>query len=162
MTLGTNAGKRLKQATRDLMSYLQNTGAGLGHPGEEPVVYAVTKNYPTRVVLYAAAFQGGWTIRFMKSLGEALAAAEHEKPRAVFYDHAIRDSEWDRYCASFSQAGVPFVLLAHKDDDETFLVLLAAGGYHAWGNPLTSENVVNAMSFAGEISKLAAAPALRA
>jgi hypothetical protein len=120
---------------------------------ELPVVFAVTKCHPTRAILYSAAFQGGWSVRFLNTLEEALSAAGSHKPLAVFYHHHSGDASWDGYCSSFSQAGIPFVLLAHKGDHETFMVVLGAGGYHACGNPLTSADIVKAVVFGGQMAR---------
>ena len=141
------------------MRYTQRNSLATPHSCEEdPVVFAVTNRYPIRLVLYAAAFQGGWKVQFMKSLSEVKAATPVERPKAVFYDHAAGDPAWDRYCSSLSREGIPFILLAHKSVDETFLIALAAGGYHAWGDPLTSEEIVKAVNFAGEVAGLAHVP----
>jgi hypothetical protein len=140
------------QPVRTLVNYFR------ANPDREAEVFAVTNCYPTRIVLYAAAFQGGWKVRFMKSLQEALEATHLKKPKAIFYDHDAGDPAWDRYSSSFSREGVPFVLLAHKNDDETFMVVLATGGYQVWGDPLTSEHMVKAVDFAGEVSNLAKIP----
>jgi hypothetical protein len=154
MNFATKARKRIQQALRALISYSRKNS------GKEPVVFAVTKCYPTRIALYAAAFQGGWKVHFMKSLQGAVTAAGSQRPKAVFYDHAIDDPAWDQYCSSLSRDGIPFVLLAHRNPDETFLVVLAAGGYQAWGDPLTSEEIVKAVDFAGEVAGLARVPVM--
>jgi hypothetical protein len=159
MNLGMKTHKWIQQVFRALMRYIQqNSRPDSGASDREPVVFAVTNRYPTRLVLYAAAFQGGWKVHFMKSLRQVVAATRTEKPKAVFYDHAAGDPAWDYYCATLSREGVPFVLLANKNIDETFLVVLAAGGYQAWGDPLTSEEIVQAVEFAGEVATLARVP----
>lgn len=131
-------------------------------PEEQPAVLAVTNRYPTRLVLYAAAFQGGWKVHFMPSLGDAVAAVPTLAPKAVFYDYAVGDPAWDTYCSMLSQQGIPFVFLANRNpqenNDKTFLIVLASGGYQAWGDPLTSEEVVKAVDFAGEVAALAHVP----
>jgi hypothetical protein len=152
MNLGSKARTWVQQAVRALLSCTRQNS------GKDPVVFAVTKCYPTRLVLYAAAFQGGWKVHFMKSLQEAVTATRSQRPKAVFYDHAVGDPAWDQYCSSLSHAGVPFILLAHKNLDETFLVVLAAGGYQASGDPLTSEEIVKAVDFSSEVARLAHAP----
>lgn len=118
----------------------------------EPVVFAVCNCYPTRILLYAAAFQGGWKVEFMDSLAQVLNAVRNRRPKAVTYDHAMGTRNWDRYCSALAADRVPFILLGHKSCDETFLVLLASGGYHAFGNPLTSEEIVKAVEFAEEVA----------
>ena len=165
MNLGTAARKRVQEVVRAFIKHVaftkrvqENSQAGSHISDQETEVFAVTNCYPTRIVLYAAAFQGGWKVHFMKSLREALDATHSRRPKAVFYDHHAGDPAWDEYCSSFSREGVPFVLLAHKNDDETFLVVLAAGGYQAWGDPLTSEDIVKAVEFAGEVAELARVP----
>jgi hypothetical protein len=50
------------------------------------------------------------------------------------------------------------VSLAHKSDDETFFVVLAAGGYQARGEPLTSEEIVKVVDFAEEVAGMARVP----
>jgi hypothetical protein len=161
MNLGTMARERINQAARALMNYLRlNSRAGSGGSGQEPEVFAVTNCYPTRILLYAAAFQGGWKVHFMKSLRDALEATHSRRPKAVFYDHKAGDPAWDQYCSSFSCEGIPFVLLANKSDDATFLVVLATGGYQAWGDSLTSEEIVKAVDFAGEVAGLARVPVI--
>jgi hypothetical protein len=121
-------------------------------PEGESLVFAVTNCYPTRIALYAAAFQGNWKIVFMKSLREVQEAVRARKPRAIFFEHSPENTDWDRHCSAFATQDIPFILLAHRNCDETFLVLLAHGGYHAWGNPLTSENIVNAVDLAEEVA----------
>jgi len=161
MNLGTTARERIKEATRALMKHFQQSPcAGSHNPNGEQEVFAITNCYPTRIVLHAAAFQGGWKVHFMKSLHDALEAAPSRRPKAVFYDHHAGDPAWVQYCSSFSREGVPFVLLAYKSSDETFLVVLAAGGYQAWGDPLTSEEVVKAVAFAGEVAELSRVPVM--
>jgi hypothetical protein len=162
MNLATVARKQVEQAGRALVNWFQRKcHGGPRDLSEGPEVFAVTNCYPTRIVLYAAAFQGGWKLHFMKSLREALEATHSRRPKAVFYDHHVGDPVWDQYCTSFSHMGVPFVLLAHKTDDETFLVVLAAGGYQAWGDPLTSEEVVKAVDFASDMAGLAPVPVMQ-
>ena len=160
MNNGMAVCKRIKEASRALLKHFQQR-TGSGSTGGETELFAVTNCYPTRIVLYAAAFQGGWKVQFMKSLHEAMQETYSRKPKAVFYDHNVGDPAWHQYCSSFSREGVPFVLLAHKSDDETFLIVLAAGGYQAWGDPLTSEEIVKAVVFAGEVADLARVPAVQ-
>lgn len=162
MTVGTNVCKRMEQAAQGLIKYVrQNSGLtrGIGQP---PVVFAVSRCYPTRIILYAAAFQGGWKVQFVSSLREALSEAHFHRPKAIFYDHDAGDQEWDEYCSCFSRERVPFVLLAHKEKDHTFLVVLAAGGYQAWGDPLRSEDVVEAINFAEEVAALPSTAVMQA
>ncbi len=123
--------------------------------GADPVVFAVSHCHPTRIALHAAAFQGGWKVLFMPGLREVLEAAQTQKPRAVFYDHSGSGTEWGDSCSTLAAQGIPFILLGHRTSDETFLVLLARGGYNAWGDPLTSEDIVKAVSLAEEISSRA-------
>jgi hypothetical protein len=118
---------------------------------DEPEVIAITNCYPTRLILYTAAFQGGWKVQFLPSLRAALEGLGSRHPRAVLYDNTCGDSAWQGYCSAFSQCGIPFVLVDHKSNDETFLVALSAGAYPAWGAPLTSEGVVKAVEIAEEI-----------
>jgi hypothetical protein len=125
-----------------------------GDPGEESLVIAVTNCYPTRILLYATAFQADWRMLFAKSLGEALDAARLRRPKAVLYDRATEDPAWREFCSVCSARGVPFVLLGRKEQDDSFLAVLTAGGYPAWADPLTTEEIVNAVSFAEEMSWL--------
>jgi hypothetical protein len=118
----------------------------------------VTDRYPTRILLYEAAFQGGWKIEFIKSLRDVLERTRSRKPKAVFYDHDTGLAGWDQYCSALAAQGVPFILLGHKSCDDAFMVLLERGGYHAWGNPLHSEDVVKAVEFAEEVTSLSHAP----
>src|ERR1039457_3424126 len=136
MNLGTAARKRVQEVVRAFIKHVaftkrvqENSQAGSHISDRETEVFAVTNCYPTRIVLYAAAFQGGWKVQFMKSLHDAMQETYSRKPKAVFYDHNVGDPAWHQYCSSFSREGVPFVLLAHKGYDETFLIVLAAGGY---------------------------------
>jgi hypothetical protein len=125
----------------------------------ENVVYAVSNCHPTRIAVYAAAFQGHWSVEFKPSLEHVMEAVRIRRPRAVFYDHTNRGREWDQYCSEISRMGIPFILLAHKPHDETFMVLLSRGGYHAWGTPLASEQILKAVALAEEIGRThAAAP----
>ena len=146
------AGKGVRQALR---GWMQSLGRAVhARPlssARETLVFAVTNCHPTRVVLYAAAFQRGWKVEFMRSLRDVREAVRSRRPIAVFYEHANDGTPWDRYCSTLAGEGIPFVLLGHKSCDETFLILLACGGYHAWGNPLTSEEIVKAVEFAGEV-----------
>ncbi len=125
---------------------------------EEQLVFAVTRCYPTRLALYAAAFQGGWRVHFTKSIREAAEESRTSMPIAVFYDAAAGDPGWKRCCLSLSREGVPFVFLARNSDDEAFLAVLAAGGYPVSGDPLTSEEIVKAVDFAGELATLSRVP----
>jgi hypothetical protein len=154
------ACERVRQTVRMLMRGLgRAVHAGSHASVEEPLVFAVSNCHPTRVVLYAAAFQGGWRIEFMRSLRDVLQATRIRKPKAVFYDHATGpDEAWNQYCSVLASEGVPFILLAHKSCDEIFMVLLASGGYHAWGNPLSSEDIVKAVDLAEEVAGLSHAP----
>ena len=154
MTLGTMLQKRIRQATRAVLNSIHQISHSRPEKDEEPEVLAVSNCYPTRIVLYAAAFQGGWKVRFMKSLGEAHEASLFRRPKAMFYDRTAADPRWHQYCSSFAREGIPFVLLAHRNDDETFLDVLGSGGYPACGNPLTSETVVNAVILALEMASL--------
>lgn len=151
MNLGTRTRRQIQQAARALRKFLQHND----HNNEEPRVFAVTHCYPTRLVLYAAAFQGGWKVHFMKSLRTAVEAASVDRPLAVFYDHDEDDGAWQKFCSSLSRDGVPFVFLARQSDDEDFLAVIAAGGYPVPGDPLTSEEIVKAVDFAGEVAALA-------
>jgi DNA-binding response OmpR family regulator len=161
MNLVMTARKRVKQIARAVIRHFQlDDHADSRRTGEEPLVLAMTHCHPTRVMLYAAAFQGGWKVHFVKSLREALETAHRQKPQAVFYDHAIGDRDWDHYCSALSRERIPFVLLAHKADDETFLLVLATGGYQTWGDPLTSEEIVKAVEFAKEVVGLARVPVM--
>ena len=108
----------------------------------EPLIFAVSKCYPTRIILYAAAFQAGWKVEFLNSLDAVLAETRTRRPRAVCYDHTNADTGWDQCCSALALLNIPFILLAHKASDETFMTLLGCGGYHAWGNPLSSEDIV--------------------
>jgi hypothetical protein len=94
----------------------------------------------------------------MKSLRAVLDAASTQKPKAVFYDHAAGDPAWRHCCSYLSREGVPFVSLAHKNDDETFFAVLAAGGYQARSEPLTSEEIVKVVDFAEELAGPARVP----
>jgi hypothetical protein len=153
MNLGIKTLKWIQQIFRASLNSFRS-------PDDASVVFAVTNRYPTRLILYAAAFEGGWKVHFVNSLQRAVSTVRQVRPKAVFYDHAVGDPAWDRYCTSLSRDGVPFVLLANKHADETFLVVLAAGGYQAWGDPLTSEEVVKAVKFAGEVAGLAHVPVM--
>ena len=124
----------------------------------DDVVYAVSRCHPTRVAVYAAAFQGHWKVAFFPNLGAVMAAVAKRKPRAVFYDHTNGGRDWDQYCSDLAHLGIPFILLAHKPNDETFMVLLARGGYHAWGTPLASEQILSAVEFAEEMAGMRAVP----
>jgi len=121
---------------------------------DQALVYAVTNCHPTRIVLYSAAFHCGWHIEIMRSLPEMMEAIRTRRPRVVFYEYSNDGASWDKYCSALSRQGIPFILLAHKACDETFLLLLGAGGYHAWGNPLTSEEIVKALELAEEFHGL--------
>jgi hypothetical protein len=157
VNLRTKARRRIEQAARTFVKTFRRQ-LRRGSRSEEPLVFAVTHCYPMRVVLYAAAFQGGWNLQFLKSLGEALHAVSARRPRAVFYDHAAGDPAWRQYCSSLFREGIPFIALAHNSDDETFLSVLAAGGYPAFGEPLTSEGILNAVDFAEELAGRARLP----
>ena len=150
MNLGINTFSRIRQAFWGLMKHFE--------PTEEAPVFAVTNRYPTRIALYAAAFQGNWRVHFMKSLRETAETARGQRPIAVFYDQYCADPAWGRYCSSLSGEGIPFVFLADKSDDEIFLNVMAAGGYLACSDPLTSEEIVKAMDLAGEFAGLVNVP----
>jgi hypothetical protein len=124
---------------------------------DEALVFAVTNCHPTRIILYAAAFHSGWHIEIMRTLGDMMEAIRTRRPKAVFYEHSDDGVAWDQYCSALARQDIPFILLAHKACDETFLVLLGAGGYHAWGTPLTSEEVVKALELVEEVGGLAQA-----
>jgi len=156
-SLGNKALKRLERAARALVTQFQRR-SGRGSQSEQPLVLAVTHCHPIRVVLYAAAFQGGWRFHFTKSLRAALDVASTRRPKAVFYDHAAGDPAWCQYCLCLSREGIPFVSVAHKNDDSIFFGVLAAGGYQACGEPLTSEEIVNVVDFAQEVAGLAHVP----
>jgi hypothetical protein len=125
----------------------------------ENLIYAVSNCHPTRIAVYAAAFQGNWKVTFLRDLDEVMKAVKRRRPKAVFYDHTNGGRDWDRYCSDLSQMGIPFILLAHKPNDETFLILLARGGYHAWGTPLASEQILKAVAFAEELGRTQTAAA---
>ena len=150
MNLGIMTFKRVQDAVRGLMKQFQQR--------EEPLVLAITNRYPTRIALYAAAFQGNWRVHFMKSLREAAEASQGQRPIGVFYDQSCADPAWGWYCSSLSGEGIPFVFLADKSDDEIFLNVMAAGGYLACSDPLTSEEIVKAMDLAGEFAGLVNVP----
>ena len=116
-------------------------------------VLAVTSCYPSRVVLYAAAFHGGWKVEFVKSLALVLEAIANERPRAVFYDYSTGDVDWERYCAVVTRMGIPFVLITQKAIDETFLSALGAGAFYAAGEPLSSLEILKALDLAEEVSR---------
>lgn len=146
MGLGNMTWQRIREAVQGLVKQFEHR--------DEQLVFAITNRYPAKVALYAAAFEGGWRVQFLKSLSEAAETAYQERPKAVFYDHAANDPAWDRYCSSLSNEGIPFVFLANRNDDQNFLKVLTAGGYHACGDPLTSEEIVKAVDFAGEVAAL--------
>ena len=87
VSLGIRPLKRLEQVARSLVRQFQ-WHSSRGSENEQPLVFAVTHLHAIRVVLYAAAFHGGWRIHFMKSLGAVLDVASTHRPKAVFYDHA--------------------------------------------------------------------------
>lgn len=118
------------------------------------MVFAVSNCHPTRVAIYAAAFQGGWKVVFMRSLSEVVEAVHTRRPRAVLYDHREGGPRWDHYCSNLAGEGVPFILLAHSYCDQAFMLLLTAGGYPACGSPLTSEDIVKAVHLAEEVAVL--------
>ena len=154
VNFGMKARRTIDQAARVIMKPFQRR-AGSSSRSDEPLVLAVTHCYPIRVVLYAAAFQGGWHIHFMESLREVLDTANTQRPKAVFYDLTAGDPAWRMYCSSLFRKGIPFLSLAHKRDDETFLNVLAAGGFQVCGEPLTSEEILNAVEFAEEVAGMA-------
>jgi hypothetical protein len=159
----TNMGSqsRLLQAVRMVMRIFNFERAASREPHgdrHEALVFAVSKCYPTRIVLYAAAFQAGWKVEFLNSLDEVLAETRTRRPRAVCYDHTNDEVRWDQCCTILARRHVPFVLLARKASDETFITLLGCGGYHAWGNPLSSEDIVKAVELAEEVGSLSHAP----
>jgi hypothetical protein len=157
VNLGTKARKTIDQAARALLKPFQRR-SGCGSRSEEPLVFAVTHCYPMRVVLYAAAFQGGWNLHFMNSLREVVDAASTQRPKAVLYDPAAGDPSWRQYCSSLFRDRIPFVCLAHKRDDDAFLSVLAAGGFQACGEPLTSEEILSVVDFAEEVGGMAHVP----
>jgi hypothetical protein len=93
----------------------------------------------------------------MHSLRDVAEAIRSRKPRAVFYHHEIAGTPWNGYCARIAGEGIPFILLSHKSSDDTFLAALTCGGYHAWGIPLYSEDIVRALAGAEEVTGLARA-----
>ncbi len=153
------AGNRVRQAVRLLMQ-------GIGRvvhvrsreSGEESLVFAVSNCHPTRVALYAAAFHGGWKIEFMKSLRDVVDACRSRRPRVVLYDPLVGGPPWNAGCASLAGEGVPFILLARRISDETFMNLIACGGYHASGASLNSEDILKAVDLAEEVAGLVRAP----
>jgi hypothetical protein len=157
VNIRNTARRRLEQAARALMKPFRRP-PGTDSLSQQPLVLAITYCYPIRVALYAAAFRSRWNLRFIKSLGNARNIASTQRPKAVLYDHAAADPAWSEYCAALSREGVPFVSLALGSDDDTFLTVLAGGGYLACGGQLTSEGIVNAVNFAEEIAGLAHVP----
>lgn len=116
-------------------------------------VLAVTSCYPSRIVLYSAAFHGGWKVEFVKSLAAVVEAIATERPRAVFYDYSTGDLEWERYCSIVTGMGIPFVLITQKAIDATFVRALAAGAFYAAGEPLSSVEILKALDLAEEVSR---------
>jgi hypothetical protein len=152
-------GNRVIHAMRMWMRGLgRAVHAGSHRSGEQPVVFAVSNCYPTRIVLYAAAFQANWNLEFVSSLDKVLAASRSRRPKVVFYDHACGLAKWDQCCSALASERIPFILLARKASDETFMRLLACGGYHAWGDPLNSEDLIKALDLAEEVDVLSRAP----
>lgn len=158
MGFGANFGKRIQSKARALWIRIHKNSSASARARREPLVFAVTRCYPTRLKLYAAAFQGGWKVDFRNSIRDAAEAAQVARPRAVFYDPTAGDPGWKRYCTSLSREGVPFVLVSHSWDDDAFLAVVAAGGYQVGGDPLTSEKIVKTLDLAGEVSALRRAP----
>ena len=154
MVSAAMAGNRVRHAIHSLWHGLERAvHSGPPDSAALPLVFAVSNCYPTRIVLYAAAFQGGWKVEFFRSLRELLEAARTRTPKAVFYDHTGDRREWDGYCSKLSSMGIPFIVLGHKNCDETFLVLLTHGGYYACGDPLCSEEIVKAVSLAEDVAE---------
>lgn len=145
--------------TRALHSLLHGVGRMVSSGGppvfEGPVVFAVSHCHPTRIALYAAAFQGGWRVHFLPSLRDVQQASLKYRPRAVFYEHTCDGVRWDRACAAFAAEHIPFIFKGRRTTDDTFLLLLASGGYYAAGEPLRSEEIVKAVELADELTGLA-------
>jgi hypothetical protein len=119
-----------------------------------PIVFAVSHCHPTRIALYAAAFQGGWRVEFLPSLQDVLVAARTRRPKAVFYEHINEEDAWDSCCSALSAEGIPFIFKGRKTTDEIFLLLLASGGYYAAGEPLRSEEIVKAVDLGEQLAGL--------
>ena len=130
----------------------------------EPAVWAVTNCYPSRVVLYAAAFHRGWRVEFVKSLALLEEAIREDKatngrlPRAVVYDVAVRDTSWREHCSRITDLGIPFVVISQRVADETFLSAMSAGAFYAGGEPLCSEEILKALALAEDVGTFTGKP----
>src|SRR5579862_1717341 len=91
---------RVGHAVRKLMNSIHREN----HRGrvDDGLVFAVTNCYPTRVVLYAAAFQGGWTVEFVRSLSDTVALTRFRRPKAVLYENTGDAKGWERHCAALA------------------------------------------------------------
>ena len=153
MSWAKTAGVGFVQALRSLLGeFGRMAQTASSHPNSRKPVFAVATCHPTRILLFSAAFQAGWSIVFLRSLNDVLEMSRTLRPKAVLYDHMTADrTDWAQYCSAFTSQDIPFVLLAHKNNDETFLTSLAHGGYHAYINTLRSEEIVRAVELADEM-----------